>query len=77
MQIRSVLEARVELISMRLEIVNPLYFNAARSLGALYEITLDPKVASFNFMHALVAYLGDFEDAKQIEETTLDLLDKK
>ncbi|MEN8791309.1 MAG: hypothetical protein ABF322_11305 [Lentimonas sp.] len=76
-QVRSILEARVELISLRLEIVNPLYFNAARSLGALYEIALDADVATHKFLHALVAYLGDLQDAKQIEETTLDLLDEK
>lgn len=76
-KIRSILEARIELISLRLEIINPLYFNAARSLGALYEIALDPDTASYQFMHALVAYLGDLDNAKKIEEITLNFLDKK
>ncbi len=76
-EIRTILEARIELISLRLEIVNPLYFNATRSLGALYETVLDPETPSYQFMHALVAYLSDYEDAKKIEETTLDLLDAK
>ncbi|MDP4880171.1 MAG: hypothetical protein NWR36_09835, partial [Opitutales bacterium] len=69
------IQARYELIKLRMEIVNPAYFNAARSLGALYETALDESTASHRFMHALVNYLGDLEDAKQLEMTTMSLLE--
>ncbi|MDP4693234.1 MAG: hypothetical protein NWS00_01705 [Opitutales bacterium] len=72
---RAVIQARDELIKLRMEIVNPAYFNAARSLGALYETALDESTASHRFMHALVNYLGDLEDAKQLEMTTMSLLE--
>jgi hypothetical protein len=75
LQMREILEARHEIIKLRLEIVNPLYFNAARSLGALFEIALADDVPSHVFMHTLVTYLGEFEDAKEIEETIAGLFD--
>ena len=74
-ELREILKARCALIKLRLEVVNPLYYNAARSLGALYEIVLSQDSAAHRFMHTLIGYLGDFEDAKQIEKTTLGLLD--
>lgn len=73
---RRMLQARYELIRLRIEVVNPAYFNAARSLGAVYETTLDETAQPHRFMHALVNYLGDFEDAKQMEVTTLTLLEE-
>ncbi|MGJ8641182.1 MAG: hypothetical protein ACSHYA_17460 [Opitutaceae bacterium] len=75
--LRSILKARLGLIRLRIEIVNPVYFNSARSLGSLYELLLDEDGVSHQFMHILLGYLGDFEDAKKIEETTLDLLYEK
>lgn len=74
--LRRILQARYELIRLRIEVVNPAYFNAARSLGAIYETALDEAAQPHRFMQALVNYLSDYEDAKQMEETTLSLLEE-
>ncbi len=75
--IRSMLEARREIIGLRMNVVNPAYFNAARSLGALYEVLLSDEEPPYVFMHALVGFLSDFDDAKQLETTTSELLDQR
>ncbi len=72
--LRSILQARHDLISLRLQEVNPAYFNAARSLGALYETVLDDEPAHV-FLHAFAVYLSDFEDAKQLQDKTQKVLD--
>ena len=72
--LRAVIEARREIIAIRIERVNPAYFNAAQSLGALYETTLDSE-RRFEFIHAFTAYLSDWEDTKRLHETTHKLLD--
>ena len=65
--LREILRARRELIGLRLERVNPAYFNAARSLGALYETVLEAGEAH-RFLRELTGFLGDFEDAKALHE---------
>lgn len=73
--VREMLMARRELIALRIGRVNPAYFNAARSLGALYETVLDG-VQTHEFVHALTVFLGDFEDAKHLQRMTNAHLDR-
>ena len=63
--LRETLQARLELIRLRVVQVNPAYFNAARSLGALYETALEAE-KEFEFIRALAFYLRDFEDTKRM-----------
>ena len=72
--LRAVIAARREIIAIRIERVNPAYFNAAQSLGALYETTLQSE-RKFEFIHAFTAYLSDWEDTKRLHDKTRDLLD--
>jgi hypothetical protein len=72
--LRSVLSARRQIIRLRLERVNPAYFNAARSLGALYETTLETDRAH-EFLHALAAYITDWLDTIDLHNKTQGLLD--
>lgn len=67
--LRAVIEARREIIAIRIARVNPAYFNAAQSLGALYETALHSE-RKFEFIHAFTAYLTDWEDAKNLHERT-------
>lgn len=71
--LRTVLAARHEIIALRLERVNPAYYNSAQSLGALYETTLHAE-RRFEFIHALTAYLSDWEDTKRLHAKTHELL---
>jgi hypothetical protein len=63
---RELIAARYEILRLRLTRCNPAFFNAARSLGALYETFLN-REPSHRYVHALVIYLGDFEDARAME----------
>jgi hypothetical protein len=72
--LRAILTARCEIIALRLERVNPAYFNSAQSLGALYETALNSN-RRFEFIHAFAAYLSDWEDTKRLHDMTDELLD--
>jgi hypothetical protein len=63
--LRSVLSARCEIIRLRMEQVNPAYFNAALSLGALYETVLEAE-HKHQFIRAITVYLNDWEDTKRL-----------
>jgi len=71
--LRVMLQARRDLIILRLDQVNPVYFNAARSLGVLYETALDDDAAHV-YLQALIQFLDDFENAKELRKVTLKLL---
>jgi hypothetical protein len=65
--VRELIAARYEILRLRLPRCNPAFFNAAQSLGALFEIFLSDG-PSHKYVHALVIYLSDWEDAKEMEE---------
>ena len=67
--LRSILSARCEIIRLKMERVNPAYFNAALSVGALYETVLEAE-NKYEFISALIAYLNDWEDTKQLHIKT-------
>ena len=71
--LRSVLSARCEIIRLRLDQVNPAYFNAALSLGALYETVLEAE-SKHEFVRALTVYLNDWEDTKRLHDRVDELL---
>lgn len=72
-ELRSILSARCEIIRLRIEQVNPAYFNAALSLGALYETVLDAE-HKHEFIRAVTLYLNDWEDTKQLHARTDELM---
>lgn len=63
--LRSVLHARCEIIRLRMEQVNPAYFNAVLSLGALYETVLEAE-GKHEFIRSVITYLNDWEDTRQL-----------
>ncbi|MEM8868746.1 MAG: hypothetical protein AAGC73_10840 [Verrucomicrobiota bacterium] len=65
-EVRDILAARLELIRLRLDSVNPAYFNAARALGALYETLLNGG-RKHEFIFALSVYLSDYDDTASLE----------
>lgn len=66
--VRELIMARYEILRIRLPRCNPAFFNAAQSLGALFETFLSNE-PSHKYVHALVSYLRDIEDAKKMEST--------
>lgn len=65
-EVRELIEARYEILGLRLSRCNPAFFNAAQSLGALFETFLSEE-PSHKYVHALVIYLSDMEDAREME----------
>jgi len=64
-ELRSVIEARLEILRLGLDRVNPAYFNSAQSLGTLYETVLRGE-RKFEFIAALTSFLSDFEDTRRL-----------
>lgn len=73
--LRQLIEARYEILRLRIIRVNPAYFNAARSLGALFETYLSGE-KRHQYVHQLTGFLGDFEDSKELEEAVVEALNK-
>jgi hypothetical protein len=67
-ELREQLQARYEILRLRMVRVNPAYYNTARSLGALFENLLND-VPSHKYLHSMVIYLSDWEDSKEMQET--------
>lgn len=71
-ELRSILSARCNIIRLRIMQVNPAYFNAAVSLGALYETVLVAE-NKYEFIRAFSVYLNDWEDAKRLHNRVAEL----
>lgn len=71
--LRSILSARCEIIRLRMKRVNPAYFNAALSIGALYETVLEAE-NKHDFVSAVITYLNDWEDTKRLHAKTDEIL---
>ncbi len=66
-EVREMVQARYEILRLRMARINPAYYNSARSLGVLYEGILKD-ASSHKYLHSLVIYLSDWEDAKDLQE---------
>lgn len=74
-ELKGIVEARFELLLLRLQSVNPVYFNAAHALGSVFEAVLRSD-RPHEFVRALTGFLGEFEDAKSLHKQTLELLEE-
>jgi hypothetical protein len=74
-EVVEMIRARQELLRIRIRRVNTAYFNAAKSLGALYQGLLDD-LPSHKYTHLLAIYLSDWEDAKAMQRTIDQLMEK-
>lgn len=75
-QVRDWVEARYEILRLRMTRVNPAYYNAARSLGVLFEALLEES-PPHEYLHALTIYLSDWEDTKAMQAMIENKLDPK
>lgn len=71
--IRDSILARYELLRLRLPRVNPAYFNAARSLGALFESLL-ANGPIYEYIGHMSEFLVDYEDTQIMEGEIIDRL---
>lgn len=71
--VRDLVAARLELLRIRIARVNPAYFNAARSLGVLFETILERR-RSHEYIGGLSKFLGDRDSGLAIERIVQDAL---
>jgi hypothetical protein len=72
---RELINARYELLKLRILRVNPAYFNAARSLGALFETYLASE-RRHKYIFNLTVFLGDLEDSRALQEKVEEALNR-
>lgn len=59
------IEARIKLISLALNQINPLYYNAAQSLALTYQKILDG-VEEWELLYYFADFLGEFDQANAV-----------
>jgi len=64
--VRELIEARYEILRLRMTRINPAYFTAARSLGIVLESFLEGE-APHRYLAVLTTFLRDFEAARSME----------
>ncbi len=66
-EIREWMQARYDILRVRMARINPAYYNPAHSLGLLFEALLYNE-SPHQYLHALTIYLSDWEDAQDMQE---------
>ena len=73
-EVQELVQARYEILRLRMARINPAYYNPALSLGVLFEsITNDE--SAHKFLHSLTIYLSDWEDAREMQDSLEKILD--
>ena len=73
-EVQELVQARYEILRLRMARINPAYYNPAYSLGVLFESILDDELAH-KYLHSLTIYLSDWVDAKRMQESLENILD--
>ena len=73
-EVQELVQARYEILRLRMARINPAYYNPALSLGVLFESILNDESAH-KFLHSLTIYLSDWLDAKEMQESLEKILD--
>jgi hypothetical protein len=75
-EVRSRIEARYEILRLRVARINPAYFSAARSLGILFETFLEEQ-PPHRYLDALTSFLRDFQNAQSMERAIRNRLSSR
>ena len=73
-EVQELVRARYEILRLQMTRINPAYYNAALSLGVLFEDILYDE-SSQKYLHSLTTYLGEWLDAKEMQESLENILD--
>ena len=73
-EVQELVQARYEILRLRMARINPAYYNPALSLGVLFEGILNDN-SSHKYLHSLTIYLSEWEDAKELQESLENILD--
>ena len=72
-EVQELVQARYEILRLRMARINPAYYNPAHSLGVLFESILNDESAH-KYLHSLTIYLSDWVDAKEMQESLENIL---
>ena len=73
-KVQELVQARYEILRLRMTRVNPAYYNSALSLGELFEGILNDE-SSYKYLHSLTMYLSEWVDAKEMQDSLENILD--
>jgi hypothetical protein len=73
-RVQELVQARYEILRLRMTRVNPAYYNSALSLGELFEGILNDE-SSHKYLHSLTMYLSEWVDAKEMQDSLENILD--
>ena len=73
-EVQELVRARYEILRLQMTRINPAYYNAALSLGVLFEDILYDE-SSHKYLHSLTTYLSEWFDAKEMQESLENILD--
>ena len=73
-EVQELVQARYEILRLRMARINPAYYNPALSLAVLFESILNDESAH-KYLHSLAIYLSDWLDAKEMQESLENILD--
>ena len=72
-EVQELIQARYEILRLRMVRINPAYYNSAHSLGVLFESILNDELAH-EYLHSLTIYLSEWVDAKEMQESLENIL---
>ena len=72
--VQELVQARYEILRLRMTRVNPAYYNSALYLGELFESILNDE-SSYKYLHTLTMYLSEWVDAKEMQDSLENILD--
>ena len=72
-EVQELIQARYEILRLRMVRINPAYYNSAHSLGVLFESILNDELAH-KYLHSLTIYLSEWVDAKEMQESLENIL---
>ena len=72
-EVQELIQARYEILRLRMARINPAYYNSAHSLGVLFECILNDELAH-KYLHSLTIYLSEWVDTKEMQESLENIL---
>ncbi|MEC8333354.1 MAG: hypothetical protein VXZ83_04425 [Verrucomicrobiota bacterium] len=70
--VRTLLSARRDILWLRMQRINPAYYNSAYSLSKVFDSLLNND-ESHKYLHSLTTYLSDWEDVKNMQKIIEDI----
>lgn len=72
-EVQELIQARYEILRLRMARINPAYYNSAHSLGVLFECILNDELAH-KYLHSLTIYLSEWVDTIEMQKSLENIL---